>query len=69
MTLKDSSYVESVKVIGAKTGVTLGTLSLSGFIARPQTLETEHVETFGQHRIFLVHFTRRARQLLLENII
>ena len=44
-------------VIGTKGGITLGALSLAGFVARLQALQAEHMETFGEHCIFLLHLT------------
>ena len=57
-----SGQVEPVIIIGSKGGITFWTLPLSSFVSRPQTVETENMETFGQNGIFSGDFARRTGQ-------
>ena len=52
-------------VIGSESGVAFGALPLARLVARPQAVEAEDVETFGQDGVFPRHLTRRARQRVL----
>ena len=52
-------------VVCSECCVTLGALALTRLVASLEAFEAEHMETFGQHGIFLLHLARRTCQLFL----
>lgn len=58
--------VDTAIIIGAESGVALGTFAPSCLVARLQTVHTEDVIALGQNRVLPVHLATGARQLILK---
>ena len=55
-----------MKVVGSEGTVALGALPLSGVVTHLQAFVAEHVETLGEHRLFVSRVAAGAAQLGLE---
>lgn len=56
--------VELSEIVGAESGIALGTLSLSRVVALLETVVAEDVKAFGEHRVLLFDLARGTSQLL-----
>ena len=51
--------IEAVVVVGSEGSIALGALALPRLVASAQAIEAEHVETFRQHGVLLLHLQKR----------
>lgn len=55
-----------MKIVPAKSSVTLWTLPLSCLVSGFDAIHTEHMEAFGKHGILVVHIATGTSKLRLK---